>query len=151
MKSKICFFIGHREASDEIIPVLQEAIERHIVKYGVTEFIVGKYGSFDTLVAKTVIAAKQTHPEITLSLLLPYHPTEKAILLPEGFNSTYYPEGMETVPRKAAIVRANRYVVDHADYLIAYVWHPASNARNLLEYAQKREQRGLIHTENLFK
>jgi len=40
-----------------------------------------------------------------------------------------------------AIVRANRYAVDHADALIAYVWHTASNARNLLEYAEKKAER----------
>ena len=51
---------------------------------------------------------------------------------------------MESVPRKIAIVRANRYVVDHVDYLIAYAWHPASNARELLEYAKRREKRDLI-------
>ena len=45
---------------------------------------------------------------------------------------------MESVPRKIAIVRANRYVVDHVDYLIAYAWHPASNAQELLEYAGKK-------------
>ena len=43
--------------------------------------------------------------------------------------------GMETVPKRAAIVRANRYMVNHSDYLIAYAWHPASNARELVEYA----------------
>lgn len=51
---------------------------------------------------------------------------------------------MEKVPRRLAIVRANRYVVDHVDYLIAYAWHSASNARELAEYAQKRERKGLI-------
>ena len=56
----------------------------------------------------------------------------------------FYPPGMEKVPRRYAIVRANQHMVDHIDYLIAYVWHPASNARNLLEYAQKREKWGLI-------
>ena len=45
---------------------------------------------------------------------------------------------------RLAIVRANRYVVDHVDYLIAYVWHSASNASELAEYAQKRERKGLI-------
>lgn len=35
-------------------------------------------------------------------------------------------------------------MVDHVDYLIAYAWHPASNARELLEYAQKKEQRGAL-------
>src|SRR5699024_5913754 len=54
-----------------------------------------------------------------------------------------YPPGMESVPRKVAIVRANRYMVDHTDFLIAYAWHPASNAKNLLEYARKREGKGL--------
>ncbi len=26
-----------------------------------------------------------------------------------------------------------------SDYLIAYIWHTASNAQKLLEYAQRRE------------
>ena len=122
----------------EIFPVLQKAVEKHITEYSVTEFIVGQYGGFDHLAAKAVIAAKQIHSEITLSLLLPYHPAERPVKRPEGFDYTFYPPGMEKVPRKLAIVRANRYVVDHVDYLIAYVWHPASNARDYLEYAQKR-------------
>lgn len=141
---KTCFFIGHREAFIEIQPALTEAVEQHIMDFGVTEFIVGQYGGFDRMAAKTVIAAKELHPEITLSMLIPYHPAERFVELPHGFDNTFYPPGMEKVPRRIAIVRANRYVVDHVDYLIAYVWHPASNARDLLEYAQKREQRNLV-------
>ena len=141
---KSCFFIGHREASSEVLPVLTEAVEQHIVEYGVTEFIVGNYGGFDHMAAKAVIAAKEQHLGITLSMLIPYHPAERPIELPQGFDNTFCPPGMEKVPRKLAIVRANRYMVDHSDYLIAYAWHPASNARNLVEYAKKREQRNLI-------
>ena len=149
MIGESCFFIGHREASQEIVPALEEAIEKHIVEYGVTEFVVGNYGGFDHLAANAVICTKQRHPQITLSLLLPYHPVERPIEKPDGFDNTYYPEGMEKVPRKLAIVRANRYVVDHVDYLIAYAWHPASNARELVEYAQRREERGQIIVTNL--
>ena len=134
---KSCFFIGHREASSEILPALHNAVEQHIVEYGVTEFIVGHYGGFDRLAARAVIDAKVQHPEITLTMLIPYHPAERPVALPPGFDSTFYPPGMEKVPRRLAIVRANRYVVDHVDHLIAYVWHPGSNARNLLDYAQK--------------
>lgn len=141
---KSVFFIGHREASSEILPTLADAIETHISKYGAAEFIVGSYGGFDHLAAGAVIAAKKAHPHITLSLLLPYHPAERPIEIPKGFNSTYYPPGMEDVPRQFAIVRANRYVVDHVDYLIAYAWHPASNASELVEYARRREKRHLI-------
>ena len=141
---KSCFFIGHREASSEVLPVLTEAVEQHIVEYGVTEFIVGNYGGFDHMAAKAVITAKERHPGITLSMLIPYHPAERPIELPPGFDNTFYPPGMEKVPRRLAIVRANRYMIDHVDYLIAYAWHPASNARELVEYAKKRELRSLI-------
>ncbi len=56
---------------------------------------------------------------------------------------------METVPKRAAIVRANRYMVDHSDFLIAYAWHPASNARELVAYAQRRENLGRLKITSL--
>ena len=144
MEGKSCFFIGHREASEEIYPALYAAVEQHILEYGVTEFIVGHYGRFDRLAASAVKEAKHFYPEVKLTLLLPYHPAERPILTPDGFDETFYPPGLEGVPRKVAIVRANRYVVDYVDYLIAYVWHPASSARDLVEYAQKRQHNSSI-------
>ena len=144
MESKSCFFIGHREASEELLPALQKAVETHIAEYGVKEFIVGHYGGFDRLAIAALRAAKERHPEITLLLLLPYHPAERPIDKPKGFDSTYYPPEMEKVPRPLAIVRANRYLVDHVEFLIAYAWHHGSNALELVEHAQARERRGLI-------
>ena len=114
------------------------------MEYGVTEIIVGYYGGFDRLAVSAVKEAKRFYPEVKLTLLLPYHPAERPIPTLDGFDSTFYPPGMESVPRKIAIVRANRYVVDHVDYLIAYVWYPASNARALVEYAQERQQKNGI-------
>ena len=141
MVGKSCFFIGHREASEGIYPALYAAVEQHILEYGVTEFIVGHYGGFDRLAASAVKEAKRFYPEVKLTLLLPYHPAERPIPTPDGFDGTFYPPGMESVSRKIAIVKANRYVVDHVDYLIAYVWHPASNARELVEYARSQKQK----------
>ena len=135
---KSCFFIGHREASDSLFPMLRECVEMHIGKLGVTEFIVGGYGGFDRLAARAVISLKPHYPQITLSLLTPYHPAERPIETPPGFDNTYYPPGMEKVPRKLAIIRANRYIIDNVDYLIAYAWHPASNARDLVNYAKRK-------------
>ena len=139
-----CFFIGHREVPDSLLPKLSAEIERHITEYGVTDFIVGGYGRFDALAASCVKAAKKRHPEVTLTLLLPYHPFDRPIPTPPGFDSTFYPPEMETVPKRAAIVRANRYMVDHCDYLIAYARHPASNAWDLVEYARRRERKDRI-------
>ena len=139
MCGKRCFFIGHRDAGEELLPVLRAAVEQHVTVFGVREFLVGGYGSFDRMAAQCVIEAKSAHPDITLTLLLPYHPSEHKIALPQGFDGSCYPPGQESVPRRAAILRANRYAVDHADYLIAYAWHAASNARNLLDYARNRK------------
>lgn len=107
MKAKTCFFIGHREAAGDIMPALEKSVEKHISEYGVTAFVVGRYGGFDQLAASAVIKAKRLHPEITLSLLLAYHPAERPVEKPEGFDATYYPPGMESVPRRYAIARAN--------------------------------------------
>lgn len=141
---KTCFFIGHREAGEEVTDRLAAEIERHITQCGVQDFVVGGYGGFDRLAARTVKKAKDKHPEITLTLLLPYHPAERPVETPPYFDRTFYPPGMEFVPHRVAIVRANRYMVDNSDYLIAYAWHPASNARELVEYAQHREKAGQI-------
>jgi hypothetical protein len=40
-------------------------------------------------------------------------------------------------------------MVDHVDYLIAYAWHPTSNARDLVEYAEKKMEKGVIQVTNL--
>jgi len=142
--SKICFFIGHRDAEGSLLPQLTSLVERHITEYNVTEFVVGRYGNFDSLAARTVIAAKKRHPDVRLVYLRPYHPAERKEKTPDGFDDSFYPPGLDQVPKKAAITRANRYMVEHSDYLIAYAWHPASNALNLFKYAWKRERKGLI-------
>lgn len=143
-----CFFIGHRDAPDSLLPALSAAVEKHITEHGVDQFVVGAYGRFDSLAAQAVRRAKKQHPDILLFYLRPYHPSERP-QTPAGFDGSFYPSGMETVPRKAAIVWANRYMVDNSQFLIAYARYSVSNAWELTEYARKRERRGLIHVENL--
>lgn len=142
---KSCFFIGHREADEQLLPALKKAIEQLIAE-DVSYFYVGGYGGFDRIAGAAV---KQVKPGIVLNLVLPYHPAERPIEAPAGYDGTYYPEGLEKVPQQYAIVRANKIMVDASDWLIAYVQHGASNSRKLLEYAQRREKKGLIHIINL--
>lgn len=142
---KQCFFIGHRDTPSSVLPALEGVIEKHILDYGVSEFIVGNYGNFDHLVIHALKNAKKQHPEIQLSLLIPYHPGERPMDAPEGFDGTYYPFTTEKIPHRYAIVRANQKVVQMSDYLICYVWHPGSNARDLVEYAAKHG----VHITNL--
>lgn len=130
--------IGHHDAPESIYPALQREIERHITELGVTEFIVGHYGNFDRMAARALVNAKQIHPEISLWLLLPYHPAEQKVEIPEGFDGSFYPERMEQTPRRVAIVKANRYMVEYVEYLIVYAHYPASNTLKLLQYAQRK-------------
>ena len=80
---------------------------------------------------------------------LPYHPAERAVPTPDGFDGTYHPEGLENTPKRYAIVRTNQIMVDTCDWLVCYVQHGASNSRNLLEYAQRREAKGRIQIINI--
>ena len=145
---KTCFFIGHRDAPEAVKKELAEEVERHIVEYGVTDFVVGGYGKFDAMAENAVLDAKKRRPEVALHRLLPYYRPDRPVELPEGYDGTLYPPGMEKAPKRAAIVRANHYMVDHSDFLIAYVRH-FGNTRELVEYAEKREARGLLRVTKL--
>ena len=138
MDKKRCFLIGHHDAPESIYPALQREIERHITELGVTEFIVGHYGNFDRMAARALVTAKQIHPEISIWLLLPYHLAEQKVEVPEGFDGSFYPEGMEKVPRRVAIVKANQYAVEHVDFLIAYIRYPGSNTQKVVETAKRK-------------
>lgn len=46
-----CFFIGHREADERLLPRLELEIERFIAEENVRSFYVGGYGGFDRIAA----------------------------------------------------------------------------------------------------
>ena len=148
-RNKSCFFMGHREADERLLPRLKLTIERLIAEENVRYFYVGGYGGFDRIAATAGKRAKQKYPDITLMLVLPYHPAERAIPTPDGFDGTYHPEGLENTPRRYAIVRTNQIMVNTCDWLVCYVRHGVSNSRNLLEHAQRREAKGLMQIVNI--
>ena len=141
--------VGHREADERLLPRLELEIERLIETKNVRYFYVGGYGGFDRIAATAIKRAKQNHPYITLMFVLPYHPAERSFLTPSGFDGTYHPVGLEKTPRKYAIVRTNQIMVDTCDWLVCYVCHGASNSRNLLEYAKRKEAVGQIQIVNI--
>ena len=132
---KTCFLIGHRDAPFMIREKLEKSIAAAITKYGVTEFVVGQYGASDKMAAVCLAEAKKAHPELRLVLLLPYHPSERAVALPAGFDGRFYPPGMESVPRRLAIVRANEYMAKHCDLLIGYAVLQNSNPGRIMRKA----------------
>lgn len=131
---KSCFMFGHSDAPQSIYPCLEQAIENEVNK-GISVFYVGYHGNFDHMAASALRSAKRRHPAITLMLLLAYHPAERFMETPPGFDGTFYPP-LEGVPRKYALIRANQYMVKASDSLICFVKH-SGNAGNLLEYAER--------------
>ena len=147
MDNKVCFMFGHAATPYEAISSIEAAAERQYNENGIRTFIVGNRGSFDSYATTAIKSLKQRHSDISLLLLLAYHPGERSVDLTPEFDNSYYPP-LEGVPRQYAIVRANRYMVDTADSIICYVKH-IGNTRNLLEYAQRRQKKEGITIENV--
>lgn len=145
---KSCFFIGHRDAPEDLFPKLRDAVARHIAEYGVTDFVVGHYGCFDRMAARAVREEKKLHPEVTLTLLLPYYPYEYDAA---EYDGSFYPPSMETVPKPFAITRANQYMLRHSDYLICYYKGYPGNTRSLVDAALRLEKEGRILIANIEK
>lgn len=140
---KSCFMFGHGDAPESIMSRILAAIEAQYGDNGVTAFYVGNRGSFDRMATAAVKQVKQRFPEISLILVLAYHPGERTVDLSEGFDGSYYPP-LEYVPKRYAIVRANQHMIDTVDSVICYVNH-VGNTRKLLEYAMRKQRAyGLI-------
>lgn len=146
---KTCFFVGHRDCPVTIKPLLTDTINKYIKEYGVTNFVTGNYGTFDHLAAATVALAREQYSQVHLTMLIPYHPSQDKNGLPFGFDGSYYPEGLEFIPKPFAIVKANRHMVDYSQYIIAYVNRTTGNSQKLYKYAKRKEAKGLLHAENL--
>lgn len=144
-----CFFIGHREANERLLLRLELEVERLITEEQVRYFYVGGYGGFDGIAATAVKKAKKKYSDVALMRVLPYHPAERPVEVPPGYDGTYYPEGLEKTPRPFAIVKANRLMVDSCQWLVCYVCHSAGNSRDILEYARRREKKGRVQIINI--
>ncbi|MBE6674082.1 MAG: DUF1273 domain-containing protein [Ruminococcaceae bacterium] len=70
-KENTCCFTGHRILGNDFnVDVLKRGIE-YLIGLGVDTFICGGATGFDTLCAKEVLNAKQTHPHIKLHIYAP--------------------------------------------------------------------------------
>ena len=128
----ICTFFGHRDSPDSIIPNVREAIKMQVAN-GTTTFYVGNHGKFDAIALFCLRELKKELPEIKYFVVLAY--------LPTGQNSlceTIFPEGVEFVPKRFAIDFRNRWMLDRADSVIAYVTHSWGGAAKYVKSAERK-------------
>lgn len=149
MSAKSCFFIGHANTSEIILPSLCSAIEKIIEQESVSEFYVGNHGNFDAFAIRALREAKRSHPQIRCFLVTAYHPGSVKLETPAGFDGIFYPLE-QSVPPRFALPKANRAMVKQCNVLIAAVRYPG-RSRDLLECAQRREAAGLLQIINLYQ
>ncbi|MBR2406283.1 MAG: hypothetical protein IKB04_04480 [Clostridia bacterium] len=134
---KCCTFFGHADAPAEIIPELKEIIQYCIKKHAVDTFYVGEQGNFDRYARQIIKEIQQEQSEITYYVVLSYLPKKTADFSTEN---TIYPEGLEMVPRRFAIDKRNRWMIDHSDFVITYVSRSFGGAAKFKEIAEKKNR-----------
>ena len=104
----------------------------------------GGYGEFDYFAYECSKKFKETHPKISLVFVTPYLSLEyqKRHLDYQKvrYDSIIYPE-IENKPQKYAIIYRNRYMVEKADFIIAYITHNWGGAYKAYEYAKRMNKR----------
>ena len=107
------------------------------VETGTTSFYVGNQGHFDRMALSCLRIIKREYPDLTYAVVLAYLPTEPDLYEPD---ETVLPEGIETVPNRFAIDFRNRWMIDHADNVIAYVTHSWGGAAKHLKSAENKRK-----------
>ncbi|MBE6976877.1 MAG: hypothetical protein E7439_06790 [Ruminococcaceae bacterium] len=136
---QLCFLFGHGDCPEDLFPKIVQAVEVLIVEHGCRNYYLGHRGDFDRLATRAVIALKEKYPFISVQRLIAYYEPHKPVYCPTGVDGTYYPPGMEMVPKSIAIRVANERMIDDADFIICYVNHHLHNAHKALEYAQRKK------------
>lgn len=144
---KVCFMFGHTSVPTDICNAIAMAVEKHYLQYGVRIFVVGNRGEFDQRAASAVKALKHRYTDVSLVLLLAYHPGERPVALTDGVDGSFYPP-LEGTPRPFAIVKANQYMANHADSIICFAKYPG-NSKKLYEYAKRSKRKHYLALDNL--
>lgn len=138
-----CCFAGHSKLYDPtIIDSIVDAAKRLIVEHGVTDFLVGNYGSFDAYAASAVRKLKTEYPQIMLTLVIPYL-TQEINEYREDYYKNYdvilMADIPETTPRNLKIIKANEFMVNESDYLICYVNNGWGGAARTMNYGKRKK------------
>lgn len=134
-----CTFIGHKNTSSNIKPVLETVLKNLITQENVTTFYVGNHGAFDIIVKNILVNLKEEYPHITYHIVLSYIPQNKDCC--NDYSNTIYPECLEKVPYKFAIIESNKWMIQKSDILVCHITNTVTNAIKFKEFAIKKKKR----------
>ena len=138
----IVTFCGHAHFSksekyeQQILAFLEEKVGDQPA-----DMYLGDYGSFDSFAYGCCKKYKETHPYISLVFITPYltidYQKNHLDYKKTRYDSIIYPE-IEGIPKRYAITYRNKYMVEVADYVVAYVSHNWGGAYKTYKYAQRK-------------
>lgn len=134
----IVTFCGHREIeAEEQVREWLDGVLNQLVLEGAKIFLLGGYGRFDRLAAYEVRKLRKSFLNIEDVLVLPSLHTK---MDSSEYCSTIFPP-LENVPPRFAISHRNRWMIEKADVLVAYVTHDWGGAATSLHFAEKKGKR----------
>ena len=95
---------------------LMPALETLVSACGVDNFLLGNQGGFDRAGLFALQEIKRRDPRIQYTVVLAYLPPPPELL----GEPTIFPEGIETVPKRYAILFRNQWMLERADFLLVY-------------------------------
>ena len=135
-------FCGHSNFSFDttVKEKLKKLLLQEIRKNPACKFYLGGYGDFDSLCLNILKELKIEFPNIELLFITPYlddnySKLETAKLYYDGI---IYPP-IENVPRRFCILKRNEWMVNEADFVIAFVKYSWGGAAKTLEYAKRKK------------
>lgn len=102
-------------------------------------FFVGNHGAFDAMAWSVLSELRPIYSHIRFTTVLAYMPMHNSCLGKTYANmDTLLPEGIETVPRRYAIIWRNKWMLQQADYVVTYVVHHTGGAARFEEMAKRQ-------------
>ena len=135
-------FCGHAQFSKSI-EYEQKLLEFLQEKVGdqPADMYLGGYGDFDSFAYDCCKKYKETHPHISLVFVTPYLTVEyqrhHLQYQEKMYDFILYPD-IEDKPKRYAITYRNKYMVEKADYVVAYVSHDWGGAYATYKYAERK-------------
>ena len=147
----IITFCGHSQF------IKKEEHEQRILKFfedkigdNPADLYLGGYGNFDKFAYYCGKKYKATHPKVSLIFVTPYlnvkNEYQQSVCKKNMYDLIIYPE-IEDKPLKFAISYRNKYMVEKADYVIAYIDHEWGGAYQTYKHA-KRKHKEILNLAN---
>lgn len=104
------------------------------------DMYLGDYGGFDCFAYDCCRKYKEIHPNISLVFVTPYltvdYQKNHLITQQTRYDAILYPE-IEDKPKRYAITYRNKYMMEKADYVVAYVLHDWGGAYTAYRHAKR--------------